>query len=287
LTTPSDRDPLWPRPSELQKALSAGRDDQLVLWIALDSPSVIEIAGVAGIDAVIIDLEHSAFGLQAAEAMAIAAERAGMTVLARPGGGDLSQVTRLLDLGVSGIVFPMIESPAQAAAARSALRYPPSGTRGWGGSHVRRVRWTGPEALRTADYLRAANECLLSIFLIETPAGAEAIEEILDAGKPDAVIFGWGDFGVAAGFDPATARTAAEHVYRACRARDIGVARDPATQLAPDFYPGCFTVAGVDSTLISAALQSQVRALRGAPADCDRLASGPSVNPVTGPRRSQ
>jgi 2-keto-3-deoxy-L-rhamnonate aldolase RhmA len=174
-------------------------------------------------------------------------------------------VTRLLDLGVSGIVFPMIESAAQAEAARRALRYPPSGTRGWGGSHVRYVRWTGPEALRTADYLDAAGECLLSIFLIETPAGAGAIEEILDAGAPDAVIFGWGDFGVAVGFDPAASRTAAERVYRACRARDVGVARDPAAQLAPDFYPGCFTVAGVDSTLISDALRTHVQALRGGP----------------------
>ena len=74
--------------------------------------------------------------------------------------------TRLLDLGVGGIVFPMIESAADAAAARASLRYPPEGTRGWGGGHIRRVRWTGPEGLRTAGYLEAANANVLSIFLI-------------------------------------------------------------------------------------------------------------------------
>jgi 4-hydroxy-2-oxoheptanedioate aldolase len=255
-------DPLWPRPSPLQRALSSGRDDQLVLWITINSPNIVEIAGAAGIDAVIIDLEHAAFGLEAVEAMVVAAERAGMTVLARPGGGDLGLVTRLLDLGVAGIVFPMIETAAQAAAARAALQYPPAGTRGWGGSHVRRVRWSGPQALRTQAYLEAAAECVLSIYLIETPPGAEAIEGILNAGAPDAVIFGWGDYGVAVGFEPAAARAAAERVYAVCRSRAVGVARDPAQQLVPEFYPGCFTVAGVDSTLISAALRDHVRALR-------------------------
>lgn len=256
-------DPLWPQPSSLQSALADGRDDQLVLWIALNSPSVVEIAGAAGIDAVIIDLEHAGFGIESAEAMTVAAERAGMTVLVRPGGGDLRQVTRLLDLGVSGIVFPMIETAEHAAAARASLRYPPEGTRGWGGSHIRRVRWTGPDQLRTAGYLEAAGESVLSIFLIETPAGAEAIEDILDAGRPHAAIFGWGDFGAAVGFDPAPARAAAERVFAACRARGIGVGRDPAQALVPDWYPGCFTVAGVDSTLISTAFRSQVRHLRG------------------------
>ncbi len=256
--------PLWPRPSALALALASGRDDQLVLWITLSSPNVVEIAGAAGFDAVIIDLEHASFGLEAVEAMTIAAELAGMTVLARPGGGGLSDVARLLDLGVSGIVFPMVASDKQAAAARAALRYPPGGTRGWGGSHVRRTRWTVPERQRTQAYLDAVDESVLSIFLIETPEGADGIEEILEAGAPDAVIFGWGDYGVAVGFDQAAARAAAERVYSACRARGVGVAIDPLQQLVPDFYPGCFTVAGVDSTLISAALSERVRGLREA-----------------------
>jgi 4-hydroxy-2-oxoheptanedioate aldolase len=255
-------DDLWPHPSALQTALSDGRDDQLVLWIALDSPHIVELAGASGFDAVIIDLEHSTFGLDAVETMTVAAERAGMSVLVRP--AQPAQVTRLLDLGVAGIVFPMITSAAQAADARASMRYPPDGSHGWGGSHVRRVRWTGPDDLRTRAYLDAVDGSLLSVFLIEEPDGAAAIEEILDAGKPNAVIFGWGDFGVACGFDRDAALDAAGRVYAACAKRGLGVAIDPAAPGQPDFYPGCFWVAGVDSTLISAAFRSRVRELRPA-----------------------
>jgi 2-keto-3-deoxy-L-rhamnonate aldolase RhmA len=264
LDSEAQQGPFWPGPSALQRALADGRDDQLVLWVTLNAPNVVEIAGAAGVDAVIIDLEHASFGLEAVEAMTMAAELAGVTVLVRPGGTDLNEVTRLLDLGANGIVFPMIETAERAAAARAALRYPPVGTRGWGGSHVRRVRWTGPDAMRTQAYLEASDRSVLSVFLIETPAGADAIEEILEAGAPTAVIFGWGDYGVAVGFDAAVAREAAERVYAACRARGIGVALDPLAQIVPDFYSGCFTVAGVDSTLISRALRQHVRELRGA-----------------------
>jgi 4-hydroxy-2-oxoheptanedioate aldolase len=259
---PNQSDPFWPTPSPLQRALREGRDGQLVLWVTLGSTSIVEIAGAAGVDAVILDLEHSPFGLEAIEALTLAGESAGMTVLARPGGGDLRDVTRLLDLGISGIVFPVVQSAAGAAAARASLRYPPVGTRGWGGGHVRRLRWTVSPRLRSREYLEAANENVLSIFLIETPAGAAAIEEILEAGRPDAVIFGWGDYGAAVGFDPAPAREAAAGVFAVCRAHGVGVGLDPAQSLVPDFYRGCFTVAGVDSMLISRALGAHTNELR-------------------------
>lgn len=255
--------PLWPRPSRLQEALAAG-EDQLVLWIALDAPSVVEIAGAAGVDAVIIDLEHASFGVDAAERMTLAAEAAGMTALARPSRTERAEVGRLLDAGVRGIVFPMISSGDDAAAARAMLRFPPEGTRGWGGAHVRRARWVGPPGMRAQAYLDALDATVLSIFLVEDPAGVEAIDEILDRGRPDAVIFGWGDFGAAVGFDPDAALAAAERVYAACAQRGIGVARDPATALAPAHYPGCFTVAGVDSTIVAGALRDHVERLRSA-----------------------
>lgn len=254
----------WPQPSRFKRGLAAGEQGQLAIWVTMPSFEIVEMLGALGVDAAIIDREHSGFDLSTAVSLIAACELGGMTPLVRPSRIDPQEVTRLLDHGAGGIVFPVVSGGEAAAAARASLAYPPAGTRGWGGRHVRGVRWVGPARQRTREYLQAADAAPASIFLIENEEGVENIEEILDRGRPDAVIFGWGDYGVCVGFDADAALQAATRVYGACRERGVGIGHDRAYAGAPEPYPGCFTMAGVDSMLISDALAAHIARLRGA-----------------------
>lgn len=230
------------------------------MWITLPSTEVVEMAGALGLDCAVIDMEHGSTSLERAQQLISAAQGAGMTALVRAEAPD-ADIGRVLDLGVQGIVFPRIATAKQARDAAAAMTYPPTGTRGWSGAHSRAVRWTGTTAsggtdprMLSAAYLAAADASLARIFMIEDEQGVSEIDQILDDGKPDGVIFGWGDLTVTVGFDEVRVRDARTAVLEACRRRGVGVAISVVPQDDTTYYPGCFYSAGVDTTLLSSAL---------------------------------
>ena len=101
---------------------------------SLADAQVVEIIGHAGFDAAFIDMEHTAFDLSTVQSMVMAAERVGITPIARTPGFDPAFILRLLDMGVQGIQVPHITDAAAARAAVQAVRYPPLGDRGMAGA---------------------------------------------------------------------------------------------------------------------------------------------------------
>ena len=133
----------WPKPNRFRVALRQGGPPPVAMWITLQSANVVEMVGAHGVDTVILDLEHTASSPGDLQPMVVAAQLAGMTALVRPAGADRHEIGRLLDAGADGIVFPMVSSAGEAAAAARAVRYPPAGCRGWAGAHARHVLTTG------------------------------------------------------------------------------------------------------------------------------------------------
>jgi 2-keto-3-deoxy-L-rhamnonate aldolase RhmA len=142
------------------------------MWITLQSTNLIELAAAHGLDAVILDQEHTTSGLDAVREQIVAAQLGGMMALVRPPSIDPHLVGRILDAGAEGIVFPRVSSVEDARTAAAAVRYPPGGTRGWAGSHARHVRWNsslvGPngEGVWSAEFVAAADDSVASVFMI-------------------------------------------------------------------------------------------------------------------------
>lgn len=274
---------VWRRRRNRLKALTSSKKPALAMWVTIPWPSVAEIAGAWGVDAVIIDLEHTMIGLESAERLIVAADAAGVTPVVRPPALDRPTVGRLLDAGAQGMLFPRVEDPASAASARASLRHPPEGTRGWGGAHTRHAMWQGGSAIAgrlprergvySREYVDKAADDIFCAFLIETRAGVEHIEEILDAGQPDAVDFGRGDFSAEVGFDDQACDAAFERVWQACRARGIGM-NIPPSEVRRWWYPGCYTVTGLDALLLSDAIRDAAGAARTALATASRANGG-------------
>ena len=83
--------------------------------------------------------------------------------MVRPAWNDPVQIKQILDTGAQTLLVPMVQS-AEAAAAVTAVRYPPAGIRGVG-SALARSRWN-----RIPDYLTRANDQMCVLVQIETRA---------------------------------------------------------------------------------------------------------------------
>lgn len=142
-------------------------------FVKLGRREVIEILAGAGLDFAICDLEHSQISEQEAGVMILAGRACGLPVIVRVADFEAGLVNRLLEAGAAGIQVPQIQTRAQAAACRSACKYPPEGTRSL--SLAQPAAGYGAEPL--SDYIRRSNEEVLLIGQLES----RELERPLDA----------------------------------------------------------------------------------------------------------
>ncbi len=187
-------------------------------------PAHTELAGLAGFDFVIVDLEHAPLAVGDVLAHVRAAAGAGLSVLVRVADDTPGAAARLLDAGAAGIVFPHVGlSPERTAAAIAALRYGPEGNR----PACTGVRAGGYGQRDFGDYVRRSNAETLAIGLIEDAAAVERIEEVLSSVALDVVLPGPGDLAASLGLpgDLAHPRVRAEvdRIVAAAEARGLAV----------------------------------------------------------------
>ncbi|RJG14872.1 HpcH/HpaI aldolase family protein [Massilia cavernae] len=159
------------RPNRLLAKFRAG-EPCLGAWLFTGSPTVSEVLGLAGFDALIIDHEHTPGGIETAVEQIRAIQAAGpSTVLARVGSNDPARIRLLLDAGVEGLILPDVRSAEEARRFVAACRYPPAGIRGAHFTVSRAAHW-GRQGER---YYRDIDKELILIAMIESEAGVRAI----------------------------------------------------------------------------------------------------------------
>jgi 2-dehydro-3-deoxyglucarate aldolase/4-hydroxy-2-oxoheptanedioate aldolase len=194
----------------LKARLKGGRPLGLA-WCSLGSVAVAEAAWDAGAEAVAIDLQHGLWDRAGLEA-AVASQRG--PTLARVEAAEFVALGRALDAGCEGVIAPLVETPAEAAAVARACRYPPLGARSGGG--VRPL----------ADFAayRGWAEAVVVGVMIETEAAAARAAEIAATPGLDLVFVGTGDLAldIGPGADaPARVAAALSRILAACRAAGV------------------------------------------------------------------
>src|SRR3989338_9534913 len=101
------------RENRLKSELKAGRK-VFGTWSMLGAPSVINTIGHAGLDFIIIDMEHGPMSFETAENQLYAAEAAVCTPIIRLGEVNELAILRTLEIGVQGILVSHVSNPAQA-----------------------------------------------------------------------------------------------------------------------------------------------------------------------------
>ena len=153
-------------------------------WITLGHPAIAEIMAASGFDWLTIDMEHSAITLHEAQQLIQVIELAGCTPLVRVGCNDPNLIKRVMDAGSHGVIVPQVNSPEEAQAAVSAVKYPPRGTRGVG---LARAQGYGMEFER---YKAWNDRESIVIVQIEHIRAVEALESILSVDGVDGFIVG-------------------------------------------------------------------------------------------------
>ncbi|MDN5795014.1 MAG: aldolase/citrate lyase family protein [Intrasporangium sp.] len=164
------------------------------MWVSSGSPLVAEICAGAGLDWLLVDMEHSPNGLESVLGQLQAIAAYPVTPVVRVATGDTVTIKQVLDLGAQNLLVPMVSSGDEARAVVEAVRYPPRGRRGVGSALARSARWN-----RVEDYLGHADEHVSLFVQVETATGVEEAAEIVAVDGVDGVFVGPSDLAASMG----------------------------------------------------------------------------------------
>lgn len=171
----------------LKERLAAGERLYGAL-LRLPSETLVEMAGVAGLDYVVVDCEHGPADTALLQHHLTAAAAQGIEVLVRVGTSEPALALRCLDLGAAGIIHPHVDDAQDARRAVASVHYPPLGRRGFA-TYSRAGRFgTVPAAAHVA-----ASRDALVVVMIETERACSAATEIAATPGVDAVLVGPAD----------------------------------------------------------------------------------------------
>ena len=170
------------------------KEEVFGLWVTLESASITEMAVALGMDWIIVDAEHGHLDFADILAHIRAGVRSNTVILVRIAELQEGLVKRLLDMGADGIVVPHIESAKVLELAMSYSKYPPEGIRGIGAE--RATGWGDC----IVQHLNEANENVLVVPIIESMAGGDNIEKMLDVPGAEIFFFGPADYCASAGY---------------------------------------------------------------------------------------
>jgi 4-hydroxy-2-oxoheptanedioate aldolase len=227
----------------------------------LGSVLAVEILSRAGYDFVLVDNQHGAWDENGA-LLAVRSICLGPAIpMARVRQNDFCAIGRQLDLGMLGIVVPLVNSAAEARAAAYAARYPPRGGRSAGAYGT---------ALHGADYARQIDDEVFVAVQIESQQAVDHADEILSVAGIDGCWIGPADLANSMGVDLGTAAGRKAHeaailrVLDACRRTGkipgIAGSADAGRWLEQGFL---FVTAAGDSGLIRKGAQENIAELRG------------------------
>jgi 4-hydroxy-2-oxoheptanedioate aldolase len=103
-------------------------------WSTIPDVLGVRSLAAAGLDYVVIDLQHGNATERDLPALTIAIRQAGAAPLGRVRHAHPADIGRALDLGCEGVIVPNVDSAEQAAMVAGACRYPPVGYRSAGGT---------------------------------------------------------------------------------------------------------------------------------------------------------
>jgi 4-hydroxy-2-oxoheptanedioate aldolase len=182
-------------------AIAAGKP-QIGLWLSLSSNYSAEVCAGSGFDWLLLDTEHSPneIDMVLGQLQAIAPYPSHPVV--RVAWNDAVIVKRTLDVGAQTLLFPFVQSAAEAADAVAATRYPPRGMRGVAGT-TRATRFG-----RVKDYAKRAHEETCVLVQVETQEAVDAIEAIAKVDGVDGIFIGPADYHASLGYPGETANPA-------------------------------------------------------------------------------
>ena len=170
------------------------QDLPVLLFCATPTPEprFVEMAAVAGYQALWIDHEHQTYSDPQIAQMCLACRAGGIDAMVRLRKRDRGSYFRPLEMGAHGVMLPHCNSHDEAAACVAELKFPPVGNRSADGIEPpAQFGW-----LPFHEYAQQANEETFVVVQIEEPEAVDSVEEIAAVPGVDVLFVGPGDLGL-------------------------------------------------------------------------------------------
>ncbi len=169
---------------EFKKKLSDG-ETVFGPFMKTSDAAFVEIAGHAGFDFVILDMEHAPFTYANLQSLVMAAELSGTLPVVRAQNSSDIFISKALDIGALAVQVPHIINAAEAESSISAAKFYPSGQRGMDPF----VRAASYSSIPRDTYFSQANETLV-ILQLEGKEAIDNLDEIMDVAGVDILFIG-------------------------------------------------------------------------------------------------
>jgi 2-keto-3-deoxy-L-rhamnonate aldolase RhmA len=229
---------------------------------------LVRVAKSSGHDFIFIDVQHSLYNIETVGHMAHIALSCGIAPMVRVRSVDDPNVSLYLDNGVTGIIFPDVNTAADAQKGVNAAKFAPTGKRSVCGGYPHFDYRPVP----LSQAIPALNEATLVVCMIETVEGLNNVEAIAAVKGVDVIHVGSNDLLVNMGkpgkFEDPEIVAAQERCIAAARAHGkfagIGGNRDVERQAAA-VRKGCmFVTTQTDIGFLNAAATQWTSGVRKA-----------------------
>lgn len=252
------------RENQLKKTLKAGGIVLGPLLWDTKSRGVVHTLAQAGMDFVMICMEHSSYSLEAVVDLVAHSHAAGIAPIVRIPDLQYEHVTRLLDCGCQSLIVPHVKTGAEVRHFIEMAKYHPEGKRGLAILQGANTEYEDVDSLKAMAH--ANTQTLLSV-IIETAEALENVEEILLPGI-DLVLVGHQDLtqslGIPGQFDHPRLREENARVVKLAKERGIataGAVNRPESMQAVVNSGAQFLLYGTDLILMRREAQRAVEAL--------------------------
>jgi 4-hydroxy-2-oxoheptanedioate aldolase len=160
----------------------------LLTFMAIPSVRMAQIVSLTGLDGIVVDAEHGHIGDDAMHNSVAAIASLGVSPVIRIRGPAHDILKRALDTGAHGIMVPQINNAEEARQVVASSKFPPQGVRGQGSAFP-----AIGHGLTTPEYMKSANETIITMLQIETKAGVDNVDEIAAVPGVDLLFIGPND----------------------------------------------------------------------------------------------
>src|SRR3954454_17668283 len=184
-----------PQPARLfntvKQKLAAGKQ-VIGGTVVIPDPDTYCAMANAGFDFLWIEMQHSPMTYQDVAHMIRACKGAAAMPFIRVPDATEGDIQKAMDIGAAGIIIPMVEDIQKVQNAIKFPLYPPAGKRSLGNGQY--------GALWGPDYRQIANDNVMIVAMIESPAGVKIADEIASTPGVDVVFVASTDLGSFSGY---------------------------------------------------------------------------------------
>jgi 4-hydroxy-2-oxoheptanedioate aldolase len=164
------------------------RGEQIVGGTVMSSdPDIYCAMASSGFDFLWIEMQHSPLTYQEVARMIWACRGAPAMPFIRVPDSTPGDIQKAMDIGALGIIIPLVDSVEEIRSAVEYTMYPPRGKRSLGNGQY--------GALYGNDYRQIANDNVVIVAMIESPAGVAIADEIASTPGVDVVFAASTDLG--------------------------------------------------------------------------------------------